>query len=167
MLGGDKDVVDSNGLDLASLLLILDDNLRFAVRSQPCDFTGVSLLCHLFADLVCEVMGVREESLGVPLIGGVAEHDALVASAKVLFFLLSSTVDGLGDVGILRLNLQDNLAVVAVESIFNGSEADLLADISCDLLEVDWLTLVRDLSKEDDLNATTVRKLRTGLPDLL
>jgi len=53
MLGGDKDIVHSNWLQKSfCLLFILDDNLRFAVWSQPWDLTILSLDGHNLANLV-------------------------------------------------------------------------------------------------------------------
>ena len=111
----------------------------------------MSLLGKNFADLVGEVVRVREESLGVPFIGSVAEHEALISRAEVFIGLLEVTVDGVSDVGILSFNSGDDLGLIAVESDFLRGVADILADISCDLLEVDGRTLNGDLSKETKL----------------
>jgi hypothetical protein len=52
VLGGDEDVVDSNGFYSAILVLVFNNNLRLAVGSQPWDLAGVSSLGHLLAEQI-------------------------------------------------------------------------------------------------------------------
>jgi len=53
VLGGDENVEDSGRLEVLSLVfgdLVLDNDLRFAVRSEPFNLTRVSLSSHLHVD---------------------------------------------------------------------------------------------------------------------
>ena len=150
VLGGDEDVVDSDWLEVAvGQSLVLDDNLRLAVWSQPWDSSILSLDCHFFANLVGKHVRVWVESLSVPLIGGISEHESLISSSEVIFVLL--LVDGGGDGRVLSVDIDDNLAVVAVETDVLTGESDLLADSSGDLLEVNLILVNADLSEEDNL----------------
>ena len=83
-------------------------------------------------------MRVGVEGLGVPLVGGISEHKSLIASAIFSFVLAS--VDGCHDVGILSLDVRDNLHVGAVKANSVGSETNLTANITSDLLEVNLLS---------------------------
>lgn len=136
MLGGNENIVNTNWGDPAILLLfVFDNNLRFAVRSKPCDRTRVTLICHLFTDLVGQHVRVRVQDFLVPFVSGVTKHQTLVSCAEVFFFLIS--VDGGGDVHILGFNLGDHITVRTVETHLFGVEANTTADFSGDLLKVD------------------------------
>ena len=74
------------------------------------------------------------EGLLIPLISGISEHESLITGSHILLVLLS--VDGGGDVGILSVNVQDDVAVVGIESDVIAGETNLLADSSGNLLEV-------------------------------
>ena len=79
------------------------------------------------------------ERLGVPLIGGVAEHEALVASTK--FGLDLVAVDCCHDVGILSLDVCDDLTVGSIKANLLSSVAYLTAHIASDLLKVHLVVL--------------------------
>jgi len=109
VLSGDEDVEDSGRLEVFSLVfreLVLNNNLRFAVRSEPFNLTRVSLSSHLHVDSAGELMGKRVESLLVVLVGGVAEHNTLITSADVSKVLLSN--DSSSDVFVLSFDDGDN-----------------------------------------------------------
>ena len=73
MLGRDEDVVDSDWLNISTWqFLVLNNNLGFAIWSQPWDLTVLSLDGHLLADDVGKVVRVWVEGLGVPLVGGIS-----------------------------------------------------------------------------------------------
>jgi len=126
VLRRDQDVVDALGFDLSSNLGVLNDNLRFAVGSQPRDFSVMSLGSHQFSDGVGKIVGVGEESSSIPLVGGVTEHESLISGAHVVDVLLG--VHGVGNLGRLSFELQEHVAVVAVEADVNRGVADFLAD---------------------------------------
>ena len=75
------------------------------------------------------------------LVGGVAEHHALVAGAAV--------VDTLSDVGGLAIDGGDDGAGVAVEALDGVVVADLFHGVADDGLEVD-VGFGGDLSSDDD-----------------
>jgi hypothetical protein len=56
-----------------------------------------------------------------------------------------------GDVGILSMDINDDIAVVAVETNVLAGESDLLADLPGDLLEVNFVLIDTDFSKKNDL----------------
>jgi hypothetical protein len=148
VLGRDEDVVDRDG-DVSSVLLsVLNDNLRLAVGSEPSNFSTVSLLSHNFSNLVSEVVRVGEEGLGVPLIGGVAEHESLISSTKIFDGLL--LVDRVGDLASLSLNLYKDIAVIAVQSNISTGVADLLADTAGNGFVVNFL-FAGNFSKKSNL----------------
>jgi len=140
VLSGDKDVVHSDWLKHTLVfLLILNDNLRFAIWSQPWDLSILSLDGHNLAELIGENVRVWVEGLLIPLISGISEHESLITGSHVKFVLL--TVDGSGNVGILSVDVQDDIAVIGIESDVLAGETNFLADSSGNLLEVN-LTLV-------------------------
>ena len=69
---------------------------------------------HLFTNLVGKPVRVGVQVLGIPLVGGISEHEALVASTEVILLLL--LVHSVGDFHGLRLNVEDHVHVVAVET---------------------------------------------------
>ena len=79
-MGRYQNVVDAQRLYISTLALVLDDNLTLHVGAQPRDFLGVTQLSHLFAEAVREVVRVGVQNLSVPLVSGVAKHEALVPS---------------------------------------------------------------------------------------
>ena len=135
VLSGDEDVVNSDWLqDTLIFLLILNNNLRFAIWSQPWDLTILSLDSHNLAELVSKNVRVWVEGLLIPLIGGVSEHKSLITGSHVSLVL--GSVNGGGDVGILSMDVQDDVAVVGIESDVVAGESNFLADSSGNLLEV-------------------------------
>ena len=108
----------------------------------------MSLLSHSLADSVGEEMGEREEVLLVTLVGGVAEHEALVSGAEVFDVLV--LVDRVGDLSSLSFNLKEHVAVVAVEADFSRGVADLFADSSGNGFVVNLL-FASDFSEKSNL----------------
>ena len=56
-----------------------------------------------------------------------------------------------GDVGILGVHVNDDLAVVAVKTDILAGETNLSADLSGNLLEVNLILIDRDFSEKNDL----------------
>lgn len=136
VLSRNEDVVDAFWLDLAvSELLVLDNDLGLAVGSQPWDLAVLPLDGHHFAELVSQNVRIRMQSLGVPLVSGISEHESLIASSHIQFVL--SLMNRGGNVSILGMDINDNLTVVAVQTNIVRGESDLLADSTGHLLEVD------------------------------
>ena len=150
VLGGDKDVVDADGLDIAiRKLLVFNNDLRLAVGSEPWDFTILSHDSHLLDNGVSKNMGVRVKSFRVPLISSVPEHESLISSSHivlVLFFMYSG-----GNFSALGMNIYDDVAVISIKADVVADESDLLANPSRDLLEVDLFSLDADFSEKNNL----------------
>jgi len=91
MLGRDKNVVNSCGLKILTLfgVLVLNNDLGFAVRSQPGELSVLSQASHLLIDSAGELMGEGVEGLLVVLVSSVAEHNSLISSTDILEFLSS------------------------------------------------------------------------------
>lgn len=146
MLSGDKNVVDSDWLDVTLWqLLVLDDDLRFAIRSQPWDLSILSLDGHFLADEVGKNVRVWMKSLGIPFVGSITEHESLITGSHI--HLVFSSVNGSSDVSILSVDINDDLALVAIETNIIASETNFLTNLSGNLLEVDLGLVYADLSQ--------------------
>jgi len=151
VLGGYQDVVNSDWLEnTLSLLLIFNDNLRFAVRPQPWDLTVLSFDCHDLANRVCKHVRVWMKSFSVPFVGCITEHKSLITSTHVELVLL--LVNSSGDVGILSVHVDDNVALISVESNVLTNESDLSADSSGNLFEVNLRLVNAYFSEKNNLN---------------
>lgn len=106
MLSRDKNIVDADWLDVSLVVFIFNDNLGFAIWSQPWDLTGVSGISHLFTDQVGQVMRVGMESLSVPFVGGITEHETLISSTEVIHIL--GGVDCISNFFTLSLNVNED-----------------------------------------------------------
>lgn len=118
VLGGDEDVENSGGQKVVSLLLrdlVLNDDLGFAVRSEPLDFSTVSLGSHLHVDSAGELMGERVESLLVVLVSSISKHDSLISSTDVLELLGANNSSS--NVSVLSLNDGDDLHLGSVHAL--------------------------------------------------
>jgi len=150
MLGGNEDIVDSNWLHITiGQLLVLNDNLRLAVRSQPRKISVLSLDGHFLAKHVGEDVRVRMEGLGVPFVCSITEHQSLITSAHVHLVLVG--VYSISNLRALHLGVDDHLAVVAVNSDFLTCEPNLLQHSSGNLLEVDLGLVDGNFSKQNNL----------------
>lgn len=145
MLSGDEDVVDSDWLDLNSFSGIFNNDLGFAVRSQPRYLSRVSCISHLFADLVSKVVRVRVEDGLVPFVSGISEHESLVTSSEVIFglVLMDSRSNFLG----LSLNVDDDGHALVVNTLVLVVISDILDNISGDLFVLNSFSLDGSLSK--------------------
>ena len=136
VLSGDDDGVDADGLVVG---VVLDRDLGLAVGTQ----VGELAVLANFRELMCEFMGERDgggHQLG-GLVGSVAEHHALVASA--------AGVDTLRDVGGLAVDGGDDGAGFGVEALDGVVVADLVDRLADQGLEVD-VGLGGDLPGDDD-----------------
>ena len=61
-------------------------------------------------------------------------------------------MDGIEDVGILSMDVSDDLAVCAVKTNLLASVADLTAHVASDLLKVNLVCGDVSLTKKDNLN---------------
>ena len=89
----DENIVDANNSKFAiGLFFVLKNDLSLAVGTEPWDSTGVSLVSEFFAQLVSEPMRIGVQALFIPLVGGVAEHKALIAGSRVFFGVTFATL---------------------------------------------------------------------------
>ena len=91
------------------------------------------------------------QSVLVPLVRGIAEHKTLITSTYISLGLVG--VDGGKDISILGLDVRDDLAVRAIESDSLARVADIGANLTSYLLEVDLVSGHRRLTKEYNLKA--------------
>lgn len=145
VLGGDDDGVDADGDHAAVLLLVLDGDLGLTIGAQPLEGSVLANVGETLAEAGGEEVGEGHELGG--LIGGVAEHDALVTSADLLDALVE--VDALGDIGALLLDGDDDVAGVAVDALVGGGVADVADGGTDDVLEID-LGVGGDLTEDHD-----------------
>lgn len=110
----------------------------------------MTLISKLLADFVREPVGVGVQRLGVPLVSGVPEHQALVTSSEVVLFL--SGVDTVSDFDSLRLHIDNDIAVGAIETNIVGLVTNLLGNITSNLLEVNLVLGGSRLTEQNDLN---------------
>ena len=151
VLSRDQDVVDSDWLDTATWeLLVLHDDLGLAVGSQPWDRSVLSLDSELLADSVSENVRVWVESLGIPLISSISEHESLITSSHVFHGLLD--VHGVSDLRRLSVHIDDDLAVVAVDADLVAHKADLLQRLAHNLLELHLVVLDAHLAEKHNLH---------------
>ncbi|MGY4596833.1 hypothetical protein ACVWXL_004579 [Bradyrhizobium sp. GM22.5] len=102
-------------------VLVLHGDLALRVRAQHLLAAGVPR----FRDEAQDLMGVedrRRHQIG-RLVGGVAEHDALVASALFFDFARLQRIDALRDVGRLRMQQDLDVRLLPVETFL------LVADV--------------------------------------
>ena len=93
------------------------------------------------------------------LVGGIAEHDTLVTSAKVLQAVIK--VETLGNIGGLLLNSNEEVKSLVVETLRGVVIANVLDGIADNFLVVD-LGFGRDLTKDHD-HAGLSRRLASDL----
>mgnify|MGYP003624095068 CR=1 FL=1 len=145
VLGRDDDGVDALGDDGTAVVGVLDGDLGLGVGSQPREGAVLAGVGHGLVELVGEEKGQGEQLGG--LVGGIAEHDALVTGTQLLEGLL--VVQTLGNVGRLLLNGNEDVARLVVEALVGRVVADVLDGIADDLLVVE-VGLGGDLAKDHD-----------------
>lgn len=94
-------------------------------------------------------MRIWVEGLFIPLISGISEHESLITCSHVKLVFL--TVNSSSDVGILSVDVQDNVAVIGVESNVVTGETNFLADSSSNLLEINFSLVDRHFSEKNNL----------------
>lgn len=141
----DDDGVDTLGDDGTAVVLVLDGDLGLGVGSQPWKGAVVTGVLHGLVELVGEEEGEGQELGG--LVGGIAEHDALVTSTELLKGLL--VVKTLSDIGRLLLNGNEDVASLVVETLVGRVVADVLDGLADDLLVVE-VGLGGDLTEDHD-----------------
>ena len=106
---------------------------------------------HLLAELRGEQVGEREERFLVPFVGGISEHETLISSSEIFFFLFSVSVDGVGNVLILSFDVEENVHGLVIETLVGVIITDLFADLSGNSFVIDLLTVDGDFTEKTDL----------------
>ena len=146
-LVGADDVGD--GLGLAAI--VKDGDLGLGIGAEPVELATVAERGQALEDAVGTDEGEREALGG--LVGGVAEHHALVAGA---LFLGVFALDALVDVRGLGVEVVDVGEVLPAEAFFGTVVANLLNDTLGDGLGVERLeAFAGDFTEVDDQILTT------------
>jgi hypothetical protein len=144
MLSGDDDSVHAEGNRSATVLLVLDGDLRFGIGSQPWEGTRSARSGHRRIKLVRKHDGQRHVFLR--FIRSIAKHDTLIASADLLQRVV---VQGLSNVGGLLLDGDKDVAGLVVEALGRVVISDLLDCVTNNSLVVND-GLGADLAKDHD-----------------
>ena len=129
MLVRDHDLAHADRL----AVLVLHGDLALGVRAEHLLLAGVAG----FGDQAQDLVGVedRRRHQVRRLVGGVAEHDALVARALFLLLARLHRVDALRDVGRLRMQQDFDIGLLPVEALLLVADVlDRLAHHAFDLL---------------------------------
>lgn len=132
VLGGDDDGVNTLGDGLSVLHLVLAGHLGLAIGAHPRADTVLAHLSELGTKGGGKVVGEGHQRWG--LVGGIAEHDTLIASSNVLEL---GGINGLGNVGGLLLNCNDDIASAVIKTLGNIVVANVLECLTDNLLVVD------------------------------
>jgi hypothetical protein len=144
VLGGDDDGVHADRDRAAVLELVLAGDLGLAVRSDPRADSVLADLSELSTQRGGELVSQGHE--GLSLISGIAEHDALVTGTNLLEL---GGIDGLGNVGGLLLNGNNDVASAVVKTLGDIVVSNVLQGLADDLLVVDG-GRGGDLAKDHD-----------------
>ena len=91
----------------------------------------------------------------VPLISGIAEHQALVTSAEITFVL--GSVYTVSNLDSLRLHIDNDIAVSTVKTNIVRSVTNLLGNVTSNLLKVDLVLGGSGLTEQNNLQVKIVR----------
>ena len=145
VLGRDDDGVDTERDNGTVVVLVLDGNLGLGVGAEPRQGAVTAGSGHGSVQLVGELEGEGEQLGG--LVGGIAEHDALVTGTEVLEALVK--METLGDIGGLLLDSDEKVEGLVVEALGRVIIANALDGLTDHLLVVN-LGLGGDLAKDHD-----------------
>ena len=144
MLGRNDNSVNAEGDHRTAILLVLDCNLGFRIRSEPGQDVSAAGDGHCLVQLVGKHDGQGHALLG--LIGGVTEHDTLITSTHGLE---RPVLKALSDIGRLLLYGNKNIAGFIVKALLRVVVANLLDRLADNLLVVE-AGLGGDFTKDHD-----------------
>lgn len=147
VLGGYEDGVYSEGNHGTILLSVLNGHLGLAIWPEPGQRAILASLSQAVSQPGGKHMCQGHELWG--LVCGIAKHVALVTSTQVLQGLGAHAVHSLANVRALLLDVDQDLAGLAVEANILAVEPNPLAGVAHDLLVVD-VGLGGDLAKDHD-----------------
>mmetsp|Transcript_16354 Transcript_16354/g.30347 ORF Transcript_16354/g.30347 Transcript_16354/m.30347 type:complete len:266 (+) Transcript_16354:642-1439(+) len=132
VLARDDDGVDTNRHGDAVLQLVLAGDLSLGIGADP---VASSVLANL-GDLGSKLGGqhVCQGHQGLGFVRGVTKHDTLITGTKVFHLLC---VNGLGNIGRLLLNGNNNVAGLVVETLGRVVVTNVLDGITDNLFVVD------------------------------
>lgn len=133
VLSRDDDGLDLLGDNSTTIVLILDGDLSLGVGTQPWEGPVAAGRSHGSVQAVSQ-----EESKGEifgSLVGGIAKHDTLVTSTKLLKGLL--VVETLSNIGGLLLNCNEDVASLVVKALGRVIVANVLDGVTDNLLVVE------------------------------
>ena len=150
MLRGDDDGRDLDGL----AVLVAHGDLGLAVGAQVGQSAVVAHGGQALGQAACQVVRHGHEGLG--LVGGVAEHHALVAGSDQVDRVgggaglgLKRLVDALGDIGGLLVDEAHDAAGIAVKAKLGAVVANAADNATGNFLHVN-VCLGADLASDDD-----------------
>jgi hypothetical protein len=100
---------------------------------------------HFLANEVGKDVRVWVKSLSIPFVGSISEHESLITGSHIHLVFVS--VDGSSNVSILSMDIDDDLAIIAIETYILTSETNFFANLSGNLLEVDLGLIYADFSQ--------------------
>ncbi len=121
-----------DGLEAHRLvILIAQGDLALGIRAQPVELALLAHIGLLLHQAVRQGDGSRHQHVG--FVGGIAEHQALVAGALLALVL---AVDALGDVRRLFADDVDDAAARAIETHVRGVVTDVQHNLADERLDV-------------------------------
>jgi hypothetical protein len=145
VLGRHNDGINSKRDNGTVVVLVLNGDLGFGVRSEPWDAAITASGSHGSVELVCQLKGQWEKLWG--LVGGISKHDTLVTGTKLLKSLI--VVKTLSDIWGLLLNGDQKVAGLVVEALGRVIVTNVLDGITDGLLVVEF-GLGGNLTKDHD-----------------
>ena len=150
MLSRNENIVDSEWLDSTSwLFFVFNNNLRFAIWSQPWNLSVLSLGSHNFTDLICKNMRAWMEKFFIPFISGITEHESLITSSHIFIILVFMYRSS--NICILSVYINNNITFFAVKADIIAYESDFFACSSGDCLKIWFFTFDCDFSEKTNL----------------
>ncbi|KAI5440927.1 hypothetical protein KIW84_010408 [Lathyrus oleraceus] len=110
----DKDSVDTDWNHGTLIIVILNSDLCFPIRSQPRACPVLANLGELGAQLGRKNVAKRHKLRG--FVGGVTEHVTLITSTNFLRPFCEMAMDTLSNIRTLLLNIDKDFAVVSIKT---------------------------------------------------
>ena len=137
VLSRNKNVINSFRFNVSLIKFFVFDNyLGFAIWSQPRNAPILPLHRHFFTDFIRKYVRVWVERFLVPFVSSIPKHQPLISSSHVKFVFVF--VHSGGDFGALTVDVDNNLALVTINTVFITNESNLLQCSSSNLFEIDF-----------------------------
>jgi hypothetical protein len=99
--------------------------------------------------MVCKNVRIWVKGISVPFVSGIPEHESLITSSHIFFVFL--LMDCISNFSSLSLNIDDNFAIIAINTLFLTSESYLSKCLSYDLLKVNLFSINIDFTEKHNL----------------